>query len=421
MAENRNIIGQGYGILVALLLSIVFLPPATGQRPPFSERKAVKHVVTSDKAERLVGRVLKRSPIIDGHNDLYFHFFACKSCPRALKDYPLNVRTSGQTDIPRWRKGGVGGQLLNVDTGEPSSDAPAKAYQLLSQIESTYSSDLKVVGTSKVMRSVIRDGKIALLPSLEDSRLLEVDINKVRAFYAMGLRSVTLAYETNQLADGSDDKETHNGVSPLGKEMIHEMNRVGMLVDISHVSAKSMADALAISRAPVIFSHSNARALCDVNRNVPDDVLLKLKKNGGMVMLTMVPYFTTNEFARWMKLGDDYYDLMKTKYPNDQKALSSEMKRWEKETPKPLVTVSDLADHFDHVKKLIGVNHIGIAGDFDGISFTIHGLDDVSSYPKLLIELAQRGWTEKDLSKITGENFLRVFSAVEREATNRGQ
>jgi len=198
--------------------------------------------------------------------------------------------------------------------------------------------------------------------------------------------------------------------------MVKEMNRLGVLIDMSHISAKAMNDILDETKAPVIFSHSNVKTLCDVNRNVPDDVLLRLKKNHGIIMLTFVPYFTTNEFNKWMNKGDAVYYKGIADYPNDKNKVDSIMEKWEKENIMPLVTVADMADHFDYIRKLIGVDYIGMAGDYDGISFTIKGLEDVSTYPNLLIELARRGWTEAELKKITGENFLRVFEEVEREA-----
>jgi membrane dipeptidase len=232
----------------------------------------------------------------------------------------------------------------------------------------------------------------------------------------LGLRSVTFAYSTNGLADGSDDTARHNGVSAIGREMIKEMNRLGVLIDMSHISAKAMNDILDETKAPVIFSHSNARALCDVNRNVPDDVLLRLKKNGGIIMLTFVPYFVKIEHMKWLDEGDAVYYKAIKDYPDQKDKVDSIMTKWEKEKPEPFVNVSNMADHFDYVKKLIGADHIGMAGDYDGISFTIKGLENISTFPNLLTELARRGWTENELKKITSENFLRVFEQVEKNA-----
>lgn len=372
--------------------------------------------VSEPAAAAVVRRVLATSPVIDGHNDLLIHYFDCKACPRGIADYPIDRPTKGHTDIPRWRKGGVGGQLLNVFGGDQSPDSLLKAYDLVRRMEAAYPSDIKVVGTSSEMRSTMKQGRIAILPTLEGAARLKGNPELLRSYYQLGLRSVTFAYKTNEMADGSDDEPKHNGVSDLGKEMIREMNRLGVIIDISHVSAKAMTDVLAASHAPVIFSHSNARALADLNRNVSDATLRALKANGGVIMLTFVPYFVKIEHAKWLDEGDKLYYALEKKHRGDRKKMDPEMDAWEKQYPQPIVTVADMADHFDHVKRVIGTDHIGIAGDFDGISFTIKGLEDVSTYPSLLTELARRGWTERELRKITGENFLRVFEAVEKKS-----
>ena len=251
---------------------------------------------------------------------------------------------------------------------------------------------------------------------LEGSVRLENKLSSLRTFYKLGLRCVTLTYYTSDLADGSDDEPRHNGISTLGSEMVREMNRLGVIIDMSHISTNAMSQVLDITNAPVIFSHSNARALCNVNRNVPDSILLRLKKNGGIIMLDMVPDHTTNLFAKWVSNGDSVYFSTKKQYPNDKKKLKDVMAQWEKDNPKPTVTVPDIADHFDYVKKLIGVDYIGIGGDYDGLDYTIDGMEDVSCFPTLLVELAMRGWTEMELKKITGKNFLRVFTNVENKA-----
>lgn len=380
-----------------------------------AQNHAKKYVRGDEEAKKLVARVLKAAPVIDGHNDLFIHFFACKECPRDFNEYRIDSTNTGHTDIPRWRKGGVGGQLLNIEK-DGSLTRFLEAYDIMYRMQAAYPKDLKVVGTSAEMRSAMRSGRIAILPIMEGSVGLENNMALLRSFYQLGLRSVTFAYKTNDLADGSDDVPKNNGVSAFGKEMIGEMNRLGIIVDISHVSAKAMSDVLETTKAPVIFSHSNARALCDTNRNVPDDVIKKLVANRGMMMLTFVPEFTTNEFAKWYKAGDEFYFASQKKYSFDKVRVKADMDAWEKENPSPIVTVADIADHFDHVKQLIGVDHIGIGGDYDGISYTIKGLEDVSSYPALLIELAKRGWTEQELRKITSENFLRVFAEVEAKA-----
>ncbi len=401
--------------LVLLMICLACSLKAQNQNVNQKKRE-IKYVLSQLAAERIVKKVLRSSPVIDGHNDLYFHFVGCEDCPKDLADYPIDVKTEGQTDIPRWRKGGVGGQLLNVASKETTAKKYLESWDLLYRMQNAYPRDLQIVGTAEDTRRAMRVGKIAIIPSLEGAVILENNLALLRNYYRLGLRSVTFAYETNDLADGSDDVPKHNGISSFGKEMVKEMNRLGIMIDISHISAKAMHDILDVSQAPVIFSHSNVRAICEVNRNVPDDVLNRLKANRGIIMLTFVPYFTTNSFSKWMKTGDDFYYDLKEKYPDDKTKVSAGIKKWETDNPQPTVTVSDIADHFDYVKKLIGIDYIGMSGDYDGIAFTISGMEDVSSYPKLLVELARRGWTEKELRKITSGNFLRVFEEVEKKA-----
>lgn len=397
--------------IIALLLLVT--------QDSFAQSTARKYPVTESQASAVVQKALKVSPVIDGHNDLFAWYFGCdykrlKKCPQDIADYPLDTISKGQTDIPRWRKGGVGGLLLNVFAD--SLNDYLDAYDLLYRLEKAYPKDLKVVATAADMQMAMKAGKITLLPMLEGSLRLENKPSLLRSFYKLGLRCVTFAYKTNGLADGSDDAPKHNGISSLGKEMVAEMNRLGVLIDMSHISAKSMNDILDITKAPVIFSHSNARALCDVNRNVSDDVLKRLKENNGIIMLTMVPEFTTNAIKNWMNTGDEVYYKAKKDFPGNRDTLNTIIRKWEKDNIPPAVTVTDIVDHFDYVKKLIGVDYIGISGDYDGLSFTIKGMEDVSCYPKLLVELAKRGWTEAELRKITSENFLRVFKEVEKQA-----
>ena len=383
-----------------------------------AQNKGNRDYTRSEKeAKAIVDNVLKSSLIIDGHNDLFIKYFDCKSCPIDIKDYPLDTMAPGQTDIPRLKKGGIGGILLNVFGKEKTLDSYMQAWDLLYRLEDTYNRDLKIVRTAAEMEKGIKEGKITILPSLEGASRLGDNKYLLRTYYELGLRSVTFAYKTNQFADGSDDAPKYNGISDLGREMVKEMNRLGILIDLSHISAEAMNDILDVSTSPVIFSHSNVRALCDVKRNVPDDVLFPLKKNRGIIMLTPVPYFTKKEHNDWLDRSDSLSSALLERFktnPTDSSQLDQIAMNWEQENPIPVVTIADFADHFDYVKKLIGVDFIGIGGDYDGIEFTIKDMEDVSSFPKLLLELAMRGWTEAELKKITSENFLRVFKEVER-------
>lgn len=398
-------------MLKKTIIAIFFIPTLC-----YSQQVKRTYPVSESQASILVQKVLKESPVIDGHNDLFIHYMDCKECPRDLKAHRLDTINNGHTDIPRLRKGGAGALLLNVFGEDKGPKSYLAAWDMLYLIEEAYPNDLKITTSSADMRNAMKAGKIALLPILEGSIRLENSTALLRTYYKLGLRSVTFAYKTNGLADGSDDTVKHNGISTVGREMVKEMNRLGVVIDMSHISAKAMNDILDITQAPVIFSHSNIRALTDVNRNVPDDVLIRLKKNRGIIMLTFVPYFATPTHANWLQTGDDVYYKSLKDYPNTPAKTDSIMMQWEKDNPEPIVTIADMADHFDYAKKLIGVDHIGMAGDFDGIHYTIKGLGDVSTYPGLLKELAQRGWTLQELKKISGENFLRVFEEVEHKA-----
>ncbi|MEO6347998.1 MAG: dipeptidase [Aquaticitalea sp.] len=383
----------------------------------FSQNKQIsKHQRSETEAKEIVQNVLNTSPILDGHNDLLRYFYECKGCPRDLDGYPLDTITVGNTDIIRWKQGGVGAQLLNVFGDEYTARNLLDAYDLVYRMTEKYSEDLVFAPSSAEIKVAFKNHKIAIIPAMEFSIRLENSPAMIRIFHKLGLRAITLAYQTNDIADGSDDTPKHNGLSVLGKEMVKEMNRTGVMIDISHVSEKTMMDVLDISSAPVIFSHSNVKALCNVNRNVSDTILKRLKQNNGIIMLTFVPYFTTNQFNKWTIDADSTYSKAIKEYPEDKIKFNEMLDNWEKENPKPIVSIADMADHFDYVKKLIGVDHIGIGSDFDGILDYITGLEDVSKYPVLLIELAKRGWTETELKKITGENFLRVFESVEQVA-----
>jgi len=381
------------------------------------QTKPVKYSRTEMEAKNVVDNVLATSPVIDGHNDLFIRYFDCNTCPIDLAQYRIDSSVPGQTNIPLLREGHAGGILMNIFGREKTIDSYLQGWDLLYRMEDAYKRDLKIVGTAAEMKQGMQEGKITILPSLEGATRLGNNKYLLRAYYQLGLRSVTFAYNTNQFADGSEDTAKYNGISAAGAEMVKEMNRLGVLIDMSHISANAMSAILDVTTAPVIFSHSNARALCDVNRNVPDSILKRLKGNNGLIMLTCVPYFTVKENMVWLdkrdSMGEALYERFQ-KNPEDSSVLDKMAMQWEKDNPQPVVTIADLANHFDYVKALIGVEHIGIAGDFDGIDVFIKGMENVGAYPKLLTELARRGWTEAELKKISSENFLRVFEDVEK-------
>ncbi len=414
-------------ILFAAALSVAF-GQSTDKATSLHRLKGDnRHILDETKAKVLVSKVLKAAPIIDGHNDLFIKYFRCtncpsytqnycKECPRDIKDYPLDKLTSGHTDIPRWRKGGVGGQLINIALIEP-----LPSFDLLHRLQETYPADLQVVGTAAEMRNAMKKGKIAILPTLEAAFRLENSMSTLRMYYKLGLRSVTMAYSTNDLADGERDAPRHNGLSAFGREMVKEMNRLGVLIDIAHTTEKSMLDIIAASDAPVIISHASFQKLITNPPVIPKQVLLRLREKNGIIMLAFLPYNVSGtKNAEWAKRVRMMYEDLLRQNNNDQQRATDLTKKWMQENPEPKVTVADVADQYDYLKELIGVDHIGIGSDFDGIPYgTPEGLEDVSKFPNLLIELARRGWTERELRKVSSENFLRVFEAIENVAQQK--
>ncbi|SIS73432.1 dipeptidase [Belliella pelovolcani] len=374
--------------------------------------------------EDMVAKVLREAPLIDGHNDLLIHYIWCQACPRELDAYRLDTITDGHIDIPRLRQGGVGALLTNIFGRGKEMNEYLQGWDLIYRIEEKYADVFKVAVTSSEVRQLMKNGKIAIIPSMEHTYELVDDLGRLRTLYRLGLRSVILAYNNNNIADGAFDEPINDGLTGYGKELVLEMNRLGMMVDLSHITEKGMLDVLEITRAPVIFSHANARALTDTERNASDQVLLKLKENGGLIMLTPVNYFTTQEAHDYFLVKlDSMSKVFQEKYPNPDQMSEEEIElaeaewdAWEAANPEPKVTVRDFADHFDYVKNLIGVDHIGIESDFDGMFYLIEGMEDASTFPNILLELASRGWTESELKKVTQENFLRVFEAVEQKA-----
>ncbi|WP_373474358.1 dipeptidase [Sphingorhabdus sp.] len=327
--------------------------------------------------------------------------------------------TAGDTDIPRLHQGGVGAILMNVFSREKSTKDTLAAFDFLRELEAKYGDTFKVAATAADVRSIRKAGRIALIPTMEGAGRLENSPMMLRTLHRLGLRAVTLAYQTNDLADGSDDAPRHNGLSVLGRTMVAEMNRTGVLIDLSHVSTKVMNDVLDITTAPVLFSHSSARAIVNVERNVPDAVLARISQNGGIVMISFVPYFSSKAHAEWAKgtesmsdqIGKDFEAKRITEAEGDARWT-----KWQKDNPEPKVGVGEVADHIEHVRRIAGVDHIGIGSDFDGISNKVTGLEDVSKFPNLFAELRQRGWSENDLAKLAGENFLRVMEVAEKTA-----
>ncbi len=370
-----------------------------------------------DPVRMRVASILRDTPLVDGHNDLHIHYHACgEGCPRGFDAYDIGARVSGHTDIPRLRQGGIGAQLLNSGwfESEPDLAGTLKGFAFTRAMVARYSDRLAMAQTSVDVRAVHATGKIAILLALEDPDRLGADEATIKRLAAEDLRSDILAYEEpSALADGHAGPVKFGGLSPLGNKVVRWMQQNGILVDLSHASSDTARDVLDQSIAPVIFSHSSAAALCDVSRNVPDDVLGRMPANGGIVMVSFVPEFTRKVYSDWYDAGGVYATQLLKEYNGNREATKPLMDVWEKAHPAPPVTVADVADHVEHVRDIAGIDHVGIGSDFDGIDFTITGLEDVSKFPNLLEELARRGWSDADLRKVAGDNFLRVLDAAD--------
>jgi len=374
---------------------------------------------TSARIERL----LRETPLVDGHNDLNIHYQACgKDCPRGHDAYDIGGRVQGHTDLPRWKAGNVGAQLLNSGwlDSEPGLDGTLKGLAFTREMAVLYPDRVAIARTSADVRAIHAQGKLAILLSLEAPERLGSDEATVRRLAGEGLRADILAYDgPTVLADGHAGPAKHGGLSPLGRQMVGWMQQYGILVDLSHASSDTARDVLDIATAPVIFSHSSAAALCDVSRNVPDDVLRRLTANGGLVMVSFAPEFTSKAFGDWYDAGNiAWHDYLKASH-GDRARAGPLMDAWEKANPRPLVSIADVANHIEHVRDVAGIDHVGLGSDFDGIDYTVEGLEDVSTFPALLEELARRGWSDTDLKKLAGENFLRVLDAADARARRR--
>ncbi|MFJ6825162.1 dipeptidase [Streptomyces niveus] len=374
--------------------------------------------------------LLEDFPVVDGHNDL----------PWALREqvrYDLDRRDIADdqsahlhTDIPRLRAGGVGAQFWSVYVrsdmaGDTAVSATLEQIDVVGRLIARHPGDLAAARTADEMEDARRTGRIASLMGAEGGHSINNSLATLRALYALGVRYMTLTHNDNLAwADSATDEPGVGGLSPFGHEVVREMNRTGMLVDLSHVAATTMRDALATSAAPVLFSHSSARAVCDHPRNVPDDVLELLAANGGVAMATFVPKFILPEAIAWTKAADENMREHGA-HPLDTTESGMRIHReFEAANPRPTATAATVADHLDHMREVAGIDHIGIGGDFDGTAFTPEGLDDVAGYPNLIAELFARRWSPEDLSKLTWHNAVRVLRAAEDVAqglrTERG-
>jgi len=376
-------------------------------------------------------RVLRSTPLIDGHNDLPWRIREDSTHPRDVDAYDLRERTPGHTDLQRLRQGMVGAQFWSVyipgergdNTYAPNgagAGAPGYARVQLEQIDiarrviEKYPERLAPARTAAAITREFGRRRIASLIGMEGGHAIENSLGALRAYYDLGVRYMTLTHNvTLDWADAALDTARHGGLTRFGEEVVREMNRLGMLVDLSHVSDGTMSDALDVSEAPVIFSHSSARALTDVPRNVPDSILRRATQNGGVVMVTFVTGFISQDVARWAAQLQQASANAQKMFPNDTAQARHAVAAWRQANPTPKATLAQVADHIEYVRRVAGVDHVGVGGDFDGITETIEGLGDVSTYPALFAELARRGWSDEDLRKVAGENLLRAMKRAE--------
>ena len=363
--------------------------------------------------------LLKQTPLIDGHND---YPWALRE--KAQRDFSkLDIakpQPTIMTDIARLREGGLGAQFWSVYvpvelTGQSAVTATLEEIDTVHQMTRRYPETFELALTADDIERIFKHGRIASLIGMEGGHSIDNSLAALRMFYRLGARYMTLTHSKNTAwADSATDDPKFGGLAPFGEEVVREMNWLGMLVDLSHVSPDTMEDAIRVSQAPVIFSHSSARALNDVPRNVPDSVLRLLPKSGGVVMVTFVPGFLSRDVAAWTKLQDAERDRLTKQLPSDAAAVTRAVDEWAKAHPAPRAKLSDAADHIDHIRKVAGIDHIGIGSDFDGISQVPEGLEDVSKYPALVAELLRRGYKDEEVKKILGLNVLRVMREVEK-------
>ncbi|QIJ63104.1 dipeptidase [Streptomyces sp. JB150] len=361
--------------------------------------------------------LLREFPVVDGHNDL----------PWALReqvDYDLDARDIAvsqdghlHTDIPRLRAGGVGAQYWSVyvrtDLPDPVT-ATLEQIDCVRRLNDRHADVLRPATTAADLEAARAEGRIASLMGAEGGHSIDCSLGALRCLYALGVRYMTLTHNDNVAwADSATDEPGVGGLSAFGREVVREMNRLGMLVDLSHVAATTMRDALDTSTAPVIFSHSSARAVCDHPRNIPDDVLERLPANGGVAMVTFVPKFVLQAAVDWTAAADENLRAHGFHHLDATPEAMKVHRAFEERHPRPVATAATVADHLDHMREVAGIDHLGIGGDYDGTVFTPDGLDDVSGYPNLIAELLDRGWSRTDLAKLTWQNAVRVLGAAE--------
>src|SRR5271168_2294497 len=382
-----------------------------------------------------VEQVLLRTPLIDGHNDLPWEIRDRFKSDFAVVDLKADTKHLAyppdsaplMTDIPRMRAGLMGGQFWSVwipsgMKGPEAVQTTLEQMDLVKRMAARYSDDFEMAYSAADVRRIHQSHRIAAMIGIEGGHQINNSLAALRQMYDAGARYMTLTHTLNtEWADSATDAPVHHGLTPFGIEVVREMNRLGMLVDLSHVSPDTMKAALAVSEAPVIFSHSSARALVDHPRNVPDDILRTVAAHDGVVMVNFAPGYVSDARNHW----DADQAAEKTRfnsppyvglYIGQPERAKVALAAWEEKHPRPVTTLAQVADHVDHIRQVAGIDHVGLGSDFDGIEDAPVGLEGVDRYPALLEELMRRGWTDSDIAKLAGENLLRVMAAAEKVA-----
>ncbi|HET9447673.1 MAG TPA: dipeptidase [Steroidobacteraceae bacterium] len=390
--------------IAALLSALLFVTFSSAARA--AEDAALAHA----------RKLLRSAILVDGHNDLPWAVRTNKAAPGDVVKYDLRTTTSGQTDLARLKLGGVGAQFWSVyipgETGSGFARTQLEQIDIARRIIARYPDKLRFATTVAEIRAAHRAGRIASMLGMEGGHAIEDSLGALRAYYDLGVRYMTLTHNVHtSWADSQALPPVHGGLTPFGEQIVLEMNKLGMLVDLSHTSDGTMDDALRVSQAPVIFSHSSARALCDVPRNVPDDILKRLKANGGVVMVTFVGGFIDPAVAAVQVPAMSEINRRAAGKSIEEREKIEEEVLGKVQVPK--IPISKVADHIEHIRDVAGVEHVGIGGDYDGNSLWPEGLSDVSMYPNLFAELIRRGWSDKDLKLLAGENVLRAMEQAE--------
>ena len=429
---NRTAIGAALALSTALAAAS-FAEPLAAQAPAaeVEQTEPSKYKLSAEAATRIADAALAEAPVWDGHNDLPIQLRGRYGNVLASFDFndTTNVPASApggstrmHTDLPRLRQGKVGAQFWSVYVSASLPEPEAVVAQL-EQIDVAKrliarTPEFAFATSADEVQRAMDEGKIASLLGMEGGSAIDGSLAVLRQMYDLGARYMTLTHsETLAWVDSATDDPKHDGLTEFGEKVVREMQRIGMLVDLSHTSEATMRDTLDLVErqggAPVMFSHSGARAVNGHSRNVPDDVLARLKRNGGIVMVVGLPAYLSENLREYGAARTGIEAAQKALWLGRPDKVSEAMAQWDADNPPPKATISDLADHIDHIREIAGIDHIGLGGDYDGMDTGPVGMEDVAGYPALFVELARRGYSQADLEKIASRNMMRVLRAAE--------